>query len=98
LQDLNKAVAVNPRNSQLYYERAEIYVKMDRLENALADYNKAIDLKEHPFYYNNRGFVRAELGFYKEALEDYDKALLLDPGYTAAQQNRRIITDRIYRC
>ncbi|NYT08802.1 MAG: tetratricopeptide repeat protein [Methanosarcinales archaeon] len=42
----------------------------------------------NPGAWNNEGVVLRELGKYQEALERFDKALLLDPNNQAAQTNR----------
>ncbi len=38
--------------------------------------------------YNNRGNAYANLGEYRRAIQDYDQALRLDPGYAVAYYNR----------
>ena len=40
--------------------------------------------------YNNRGAAYAVLGQYATALEDYDKAIQLDPDDTMAYYNRGV--------
>ncbi|OPX74350.1 MAG: lipoprotein NlpI [Methanosaeta sp. PtaB.Bin005] len=42
----------------------------------------------NPGAWNNEGVVLREQGKYQEALECFDKALLLDPNNQAAQTNR----------
>ena len=43
-----------------------------------------------PLLHNNRGLAYAELGEYRRAIEDYDEALRLNPGYALAHKNRKI--------
>ena len=38
--------------------------------------------------YNNRGGAYFNLGQYQRALEDFDKAIRLEPGYGSAYSNR----------
>jgi tetratricopeptide (TPR) repeat protein len=47
-----------------------------------------------PGAYNVRGTAYAQAGRYKEALQDFDTALQLDPGYSAAYSNRALIYRR----
>ena len=44
--------------------------------------------QELAWAYNNRGLAYANLGEYGRAIEDYDQALRLDPGYVLAYNNR----------
>ena len=58
-------------------------------EEAIADYNKAIELKpDLAEAYSNRGVAKSKLGHVEEAIADFDKAIELEPGYTAAYNNR----------
>ncbi|WP_241392517.1 tetratricopeptide repeat protein [Brachyspira hyodysenteriae] len=44
---------------------------------------KAIELNPNDFMaYNNRGNAKDNLGLYKEAIEDYNKATELNPDYS----------------
>ena len=64
---------------------------LDNHEEAIKDYNKAIELKPlDASYYNNRGASYLYLGRYEEALRDFDKALELDPNFTGAIQNKSL--------
>ena len=46
-------------------------------------------------FYNNRGYAKARLGGYKEATEDYDKAIDIDPDYAFAYTNRGSAKDKL---
>ena len=41
-----------------------------------------------PRAWNNRGAAKAHLGKHKEAIEDFNKAIKLDPKYASAWNNR----------
>jgi tetratricopeptide (TPR) repeat protein len=43
----------------------------------------------NPSGWINRGVVLREMGRYQEALDSFNKALLLDPSHEGAQLNRR---------
>jgi tetratricopeptide (TPR) repeat protein len=43
----------------------------------------------------NRGFVYGELGEYRKAIQEYDKAIQLDLNYASAYQNRGIAYDEL---
>jgi len=58
---------------------------------ALADYNKAIEIKpDYAEAYNNRGVARRNLGDYSGALADYNKAIEIKPDYADAYYNRGV--------
>ena len=42
------------------------------------------------YAYNNRGFAYYNLGEHRRAIQDYDEALRLDPGYALAYSNRGV--------
>lgn len=63
-----KQIEVNP-NDYNYIERGLLLAKVERFEEAIEDYKKAIEYNpENPYPYNNMGFV------YK-CLKDYDEAI-----------------------
>jgi tetratricopeptide (TPR) repeat protein/uncharacterized membrane protein YhaH (DUF805 family) len=62
-------------SAQSYRSRARVWRRMDQLQNALADYSKAIAVEPAGSWnYHLRGQVLAGLGRYDEALRDYDTA------------------------
>jgi tetratricopeptide (TPR) repeat protein/uncharacterized membrane protein YhaH (DUF805 family) len=65
----------NIASAQSYRSRARVWRRMDLLQNALADYSKAIAVEPAGSWnYHLRGQVLAGLGRYDEALRDYDTA------------------------
>ena len=66
--------------SKAYYNRGVAKNDLKQYEEAIKDYDKAIEL--NPNYseaYNNRGKDKYNLGLYKEAIEDFNKAIELNP-------------------
>ncbi len=62
---------------------------MGRNEEAIKDYDKAIELNpQYAKAYNNRGKAKAKLGRNEEAIKDYDKAIELNPQLAEAYNNR----------
>jgi tetratricopeptide (TPR) repeat protein len=71
-------------------ERAELYRKGRRYEEALADYGQ-VTSRDGPNLstaYNNRGIVYRLMGEPDLALADYDKALRINPGFAEAYNGR----------
>ena len=73
----------------------EMLKKLGKYEEAIKDYDKAIELNpNNGAFYNNRGVSKENLEEYNEALKDYKKALELDPNYDIARENIKEIQDK----
>ena len=72
----------NPNYGDGYNSRGVAYFNMQRYNEAIKDYNKAISLKpDFVEAYNNRGNAYYVLNKYNEAINDWEKAIQLNPGY-----------------
>jgi len=75
-----------------YNNRGGTLQSMNRFDEALRDYNKAIELR--PLYadaYCNRGIILADRKKNDEALADYNKAIELNPKMITAYNNRGLL-------
>jgi tetratricopeptide (TPR) repeat protein len=62
---------------------------LGRYEEAVASYDKAIEIKpDDEEAWNNRGIALRNLGRYEEAVASYDKALEIKPDFETAWNNR----------
>ena len=78
--DLEKAIALNPTDANLYMARAGAFVQMGRIEDSLKDRTEAIRLNPtNPRGYIARGGSYHQLGRHKEGMEDRSEAIRLDP-------------------
>jgi len=69
-----------PKDWLIYCHRARIYLRMGEPDKAIADYNKALELKPKDHYlYRLRGDVRRQLKQWDQAVEDYSVAIRLKP-------------------
>jgi len=73
-----------------YFNRALTYGKKGQHDQAIADYNKAIEINPgYAMAYYNRGSAYAiGTGQYDQAIADYNKAIEINPGYAMAYCNR----------
>ena len=80
IDDFTKAIELNPRYFDAYWQRASAYSNLGQYESALADYTKIIELKPNFAYpYYERGLVYLLLEQYNKSINDYTKAIELRP-------------------
>jgi tetratricopeptide (TPR) repeat protein len=80
IEDLNRAIEINPRYAGAYNDRGLCYYGKGLRDRAIEDLNKAIEVD--PRYvtaYNNRATAFREAQQYDRAMEDLNKALELNP-------------------
>jgi tetratricopeptide (TPR) repeat protein len=78
-QAIHQVIQRNKQDAVLYILRAAILEELNRHQEAVEAYTKAIDVKPHSWAYKNRGAVRYKLGNKQEAIEDYTEAIKLNP-------------------
>ena len=75
ISDYNKAIEVNSRDAQVYYNRGNAYGDKGQYDLAISDWSKAIEI--NPRYtkaYSNRGLAYYFKEEYDKAWEDVHKA------------------------
>jgi tetratricopeptide (TPR) repeat protein len=72
-------IAEDPQNADAHFSRHFAWLDVGEPEKALADLNKAIELKPDSMSFLSRGIVYRHLGEYHKALEDYSRGEALDP-------------------
>lgn len=79
----------SPRNATAYFNRGISYRATGRLDLALADYNRAIEINPRYFEaYNNRGNIYMARRDNRRALQEFDRAVRVNPRYAIAHNNR----------
>jgi tetratricopeptide (TPR) repeat protein len=80
LDELNKAIVLDPKLTEAYMERARALIGLNNLAAARKDLDKVIELDPNSAQgYANRGLVNAQIGDIEKAYADLDKALSLAP-------------------
>jgi len=64
---------------RVYYNRGTELGQLKRYEEAIADFNKAIETYPFDYVYGNRATAYYLLGNYRKALQDYNRAIAIDP-------------------
>jgi tetratricopeptide (TPR) repeat protein len=88
LDDLNEALRQDPGDSSAFYNRALIKVMLDDYDGAKADLDQSLTSNASAAGYNNRGSVLSHMERHAEALQDFNRALELEPGSLVARFNR----------
>ncbi len=85
------ALAVDPNCVEAYQERGLIHRLTRRLDEALEDFNTAIELTPSAELHFRRGVTYAEKREFKNAFADFDEALRRDPNHALTYLNRGLI-------
>jgi tetratricopeptide (TPR) repeat protein/serine/threonine protein kinase len=89
LRYYSMTVAIRPRSNRTHLAVAWLLKEKGATDEAIAEYNKAIEL--NPNYaqpWNERGVAYLELHQYESALVNFNKLVDLDPKLSAAWNNR----------
>jgi tetratricopeptide (TPR) repeat protein len=80
LQDYTKAIELNPKFADAYYNRGLLRFNNRRDDGAIRDFTKAIELKPRltPAY-SKRALARKNKGDYLGAIADLEQAIQLQP-------------------
>jgi tetratricopeptide (TPR) repeat protein len=93
LDTLNKAVESGEDNAEAHFQRAGILADAGQDTNALADYDKAIELKPRETrYLNMKGLFLLTRQHYDAAAQVFTKALGVDPKFSKALNNRGLVS------
>ena len=80
VESFTEYIDLNPNDARGYIGRGNSYQELKRYQEALIDYDKAIELspENSSDIYGKRGHIYSEFGQYQEAINNYDKWLNLD--------------------
>lgn len=91
LEFYTKAIETEGTIAVYFENRALAYEGLNRVDEALADYLKASGLKESSLVFNNIGRMYYWKRDYEAAIENYTKAIALDPSTAVFFENRALI-------
>jgi tetratricopeptide (TPR) repeat protein len=91
--DFSKALGKHRyQDSVIFKYRGLAFLSTGQFERALLDYDSAIKFNDHDKdILNNRSNTRAKLGDLHGALQDLNRAIIVDPTYVLARKNRLMI-------
>ncbi len=89
INDLNKAIELNPQFAEAYYNRGIAYGNLGNNRKAIKDFDKAIEMKsQYARAYFYRGIAYLVLENSKEALSNFSTVIQLNPQNAEAYFNR----------
>jgi len=91
IDSLNGAIINDPSNPELYFNRGVAKSELQRHEDAIFDFSKAIELDPLPTFFLFRGFSKAEINDQSGALDDFNKSIELYPMEPSAYYNRGLV-------
>ena len=91
IADFTLVLNLNPNYTQAYFNRGLAYSRKGEYNLAISDYDKAIELNSsNPVYFFQRGYANI-VQDNKKAIEDYTRAINLDPKYINAYVERSFL-------
>lgn len=78
-------------DTQLFYLRAKCYYRLERFEDAIADYDRVLAQQPSADGFYERGLAKHMAGRSMESLEDFDRAVEMEPGYSFRYASRGFI-------
>jgi tetratricopeptide (TPR) repeat protein len=99
IEECKKAIAVDPDFGNPYNDIGAYLINLGRQEEAIPWLERAIGAKRYEAYHFphcNLGRVYLAKGMLKKALEEFEKALAIDPTYTFARQAIEAIHQQLH--
>ena len=89
IQDLTKAIELNPNDADAYVVRGASYLRQDKHDQAIQDLTKAIELKpDYADAYDIRGHAYLRQEEHDRVIQDLTKAIELNPKLAGAYNIR----------
>ena len=96
IKALSRSIGVNPEFKLAYMSRGSAYMKLNKIDQAIADYTQAIEIDpEYSKAYHLRGLAHEKNGDNDSALRDLSKAIELNPEYGAAYYSRATLYSKM---
>ena len=94
--DFTYAIEAEPNVADFYYERGLSYFHLNKKSLALMDLNEAQKLQpNYPFRYSSRAYIKDSCGDTVGAIEDYKRAIELDPEDAVSYNNLGLLQEKL---
>ena len=92
LEEYERAIALNPQDPDLYFNRGILYLDMGENDLAVSDFDRAIQLSpEEPDFYMHRGVAYENQDQFDNAIRDYSHVIRIEPEDSDAWVNRGVV-------
>ena len=91
LKDCNEAVRIDSDNPRYFFTRGNVLLNLENCEDAISNYDQSIAIAPDADVYDYRGRANWLLGNLELAMNDFDKAIELNPEQVSAYIYRGII-------
>jgi len=96
LHAINHALEIEPGKADFLIERGTIYMHLKKFTLAILDMNSAVESNRlNPFPLACRAYLKEHMGQTLEAIEDYKKALELDPSDAILHNNLGLLQEKL---
>jgi tetratricopeptide (TPR) repeat protein len=90
------AIALRPKRAEYWETRGMYRVDQRRFDEALADLDHAIELRDRPYLRYFRGLVLCQRGEYRKSLDDFDRAIQGQPENTQFYRGRSLALSAVH--
>lgn len=98
IEHLSRAIELDPAFTLAFKSRGAAYLRLDKAEQAIADFSAVIDLDPHNARaYHLRGLAYDKSGENEKALNDFNRALEIKSNYGAVYYSRANLNNRMGR-
>jgi protein O-mannosyl-transferase len=84
-ESYDEALELNPSQSNAYFGRAMLLARQGKLEQAIGDFSKSVEIEPTAEGYLRLGQALAQTGRHEQALAAFEQALKISPGMPEAQ-------------
>ncbi len=90
LSDYDSAIALNPTDADVYNDRGNLYLTLQKYSLAMSDYEQAFKMGgAESKYLKNRGTVAGKMGRNHDAIDDLTNAIKMETNDMASAYNNR---------
>lgn len=93
ISDFKQLIELNPKNEEAQFHLTMVYDKKNNVKEVLEGLGKLIAMSDEnkKFYYYERGAYLSSQGDFEKGLKDFDSALVIDPTYLKALEDRATV-------